>query len=464
MFLEKWIHERIRQDVEFSQHKGGENLKEITRQEVEEFQLFKLRKTLNYAHEKSGFYRDLFTKNAVDPEDVRSLQDLAKIPFTEPAVIAESPYKLLCIPLGEIARAFTLATTGTTGPPKKVFFTEKDIETITDSMAAVMKTALTCGGLSAERCVVQLFMPNGTPTSQADLISRGVKKMDGIPIIGDITMSTEEQVEAIKRARPDMLMGSAFRIYRITQIGRQFYNLGRIGVKIIFITSEYLSTPMRENLQTYWNGEVYHHYGMTETGLAAAIECQAHNGFHFDEADFLFEVVDPLTGEILKSGEEGELVFTTLSREGMPLIRYRTGDLACLISEPCGCGASTLQRISKVTKRIKSIVQVGKGEIIYPTLFDDVLYEIPNLVDYRVFLDRTEDKECLSFKIEVAGGQSIPLEEMKRVILKIPSIRKNIEADLMTEPRIELVKQGALRRTGRAKQRIIDERHRTQYQ
>jgi len=462
MFLEEWIHNKIRQEVkenpECQQYISEKDLKSITAKVIEDFQLFKLRRTLNHACQESVFYQELFYKHGINPGDVKSLSDLSKIPLTTPANLAEVPYKLLSVSLTKIDRVFTRVTSGTSGQPKKAFFTGNDLEIITDGMAAIMNMVLFSSGLAAQGCVIQSFLANGTPMSQVKLVARGVEKMGGLPVAGDITADTEEQIEAIEEARPVMLMGSAFRIYRITQEARQSHNLAEIGVKIIFITSEYLPPSMRRNLGNFWKAEVYHHYGMTEAGLSAAIECQAHDGFHFNEADFLFEVVDPATGEVLKDGEEGELIFTTLSREGMPLIRYRTGDISRLIRDPCKCGASTLGRIGTIMKRAGLVATIGQGKQIYPALFDDVLYAFSNLIDYRVFLARKGDKDCLTCKVELTEKEASLEEKLTEAILNIVPIRESLEANLLTQPRIEFVEPGEIKRAGRVKQRIIDNR------
>ena len=437
MWLEEWVRNKIQG-------------------EIESFQLFRLRRTLSLAYEKSAFYGNLFQQKGFKPEDLQSLGDMVKVPFTEPANLAQSPYKFLCTPLGEVARIFTLATSGTTGLPKKVFFTEGDLEVVTDHMGAVIKTTILSGGLNPGECVVHIFLPNRAPLDQADLVAKATQKIGSLPVIGDTTASTEEQIETIKRVKPTILMGSFYRIYRITQEARLSYNIGEWGVKILFITSEYVSRSARERMESCWKAEVYHHYGMTEMGLSAAIECQAHDGFHINEADFLFEVIDPATGEVLKEGEKGEIVFTTLSREGMPLIRYRTGDIARLIHQPCQCGASTL-RVGKIVRRVGGIARIGRGEI-YPSLFDDALYEIPELIDYRIFLSKEGERDGLTCKAEVAREKGVE-EGLLEAILNLPPIKESIEADLMTQPKIELVKLGELRRRERGKQRIMKEQN-----
>lgn len=457
MFLEQWIKDKIKraleEDPECSRYIAGGELTRLTRQEMEAFQLFKLRKTLKYACGKSAFYRNLFSSAGIEPDEVRSISDLAKIPFTESSELAQSPYEFLCISLAAVTKIFTLFTTGTTGAPKKVFFSEKEVEEIIDRMGALLKMILLCSGLTPDGCLVQMFIPDRTPISQAMLLSEAVKRIGATPIMGDITASTVEQIRAIEIAKPTVLVGSVSPIYRITQLARQSRDLSKIGVKVIVLTSEYLAKPIRESLQKYWSAEVYHHYGMTELGLACAAECQVHDGFHFSEADFLFEIVHPATGEVLPNGKEGELVVTTLSRDAMPLIRYKTGDLCALISTPCRCGAP-IHRISKVSKRIGNIVMIGKEEI-YPALFDEALYRIDEIIDYRVFLSEGH----LICKVAVTAERYALQQEITQAILSIPSIRKCIESYLFSQPEIEFVQLEELKREGRSrKQRIVNDR------
>ncbi len=459
--FEEWIHAKIRQvfqeDAGYRQFTGKTVLSEVTRSDIESLQLYRLKQTLRYAADNSPFYRDL--PGGIG--GVNSLDDLPKIPFTDPLDLEQSPYKLLCVSIGGIARVFSHFTTGTmSGRPKKIFFTYKDADAIVDSMAAIMETVMSGAGLMMEGSRVHIFLPNnGPPMSMAGLISRGVEQLGGIPVEGDCTAMTPEQIQAIEENKPAMLMGSAFRIWRITQEARETQDLASIGVKVVFITSEYLSKPMRQRLEEYWQAEVFHHYGMTEPGFAIGVECQAHDGFHFDETQLLFEVVDPDTGQVLEDGEEGELVFTTLQRDGMPLIRYRTGDVACLRREPCGCGASTLTRIGTLPKRVGLIVEIGAGEKIYTSLVDEALYEIPELIDYRVFISGDGDMDLLNCKVEVLGKPSDIEERVLQKLIAISPVRKSVESGLLARPTVELVERGVLRRGGRRmKRRIVDER------
>jgi phenylacetate-coenzyme A ligase PaaK-like adenylate-forming protein len=163
-------------------------------------------------------------------------------------------------------------------------------------MAAILGTVLDAAGLGRAGSRVQIYLPDkGPPLSMARLVAQGMEQIGGTGLIGECYTCTEEQIQSIEELKPDMIMGSAFRVWRMTQEASIDHDLARLGVKVIFVTSEYLSRPMRDRLQAAWNCQVFHHYGMTEPGFAIGIECQEHAGFHFNEADLLFEVVDPAT-------------------------------------------------------------------------------------------------------------------------------------------------------------------------
>ncbi len=456
VFLESWLHSIIRQkitaDTEYRQFIGKESLERVTRADVENYQLFQLRKTLSYVYEKSSFYKELFLSNGIRPEDVRSLADLARIPFTNPSDLAENPYRFVCVSLGDVARVTTFTTSGTTAPEKRVFCTEADIERMTDFMGVGMRAVATAGD------VVQIMLPFSSENNQGGLLARGVEKIGAFPVRAGISLSAEEQLDLARQHKSTILFAPTPRMYRITQELQGSHALNELGIKTVFVTSGYLSEPMRGRLQTVWNSDVHTHYGLTEMGLGVAVECHAHNGYHFNEVDLLLEVIDPDTGSVIGDGREGELVFTTLTREGTPLIRYRTHDISRLISEPCPCGAATLLKFGKISRRLESVVRVGDGDAIYPSLFDELLYRIPQVVDYRVTLSRANGRDTLAFVVEVTQVGDDLHREIRGLLSTLPVMRGNIRAGKMTEPSLELVGLGELKRGGRAKKMIIDNR------
>jgi phenylacetate-coenzyme A ligase PaaK-like adenylate-forming protein len=304
--------------------------------------------------------------------------------------------------------------------------------------------------------VVQIMLPSGPPNSQADLLGKGVKKMGGAPILVG-TAPTPEQVKAIREFRPKVLFGSTSRVYRLTKEAEVTDDLSDLGVKVLFTTSEYLSPSMRENLKRSWHADVIVHYGLTEMGLGVAVECQSGDGYHFNEADLLLEIVDPETGEVLGLGEEGEMVFTTLNREAMPLIRYRTHDISKLLDKPCDCGATSMKKFAPTTRRKEGVVKTKAGEL-YPSLLDEAIFKIPNIVDWRAEFVKDGAEEGLRIQVETTTGTEVENKEIRNALLEIEAIRQGLKCGNLKLPEVEILASGSLTRTARAKKLILDNR------
>jgi phenylacetate-CoA ligase len=453
IFLESWLHniilKKFQEDIELRQWLRQEELTQITREVIDQYHLFQFKKTLAYASEKSVFYRDLLKKTGLKIEDIKSLSDISKVPFTNPEDISENPYYFACIPLGDITHITTFTSSGTTGPQKRIFFNDNDLNQMTDFMAVGMKT------VAVEGNVVQIMLPSSRPNDQSDLLSQGVRKMGGLPVVTGTGLDSEEQLRNIDHYHPAVIFAAVSRMWRITEETYHQNDLKTKGVKTLFVTSEYLSESMRRQLQRIWNCDVHAHYGMTEMGLGVAVECHAHDGFHFNEVDLMVEVIDPETGEVLGEDAEGELVFTAFNREAMPIIRYRTHDLSRLIGGTCQCGASTLKKFAPVTRRLESIVKIG-GDDLYPAAFDELLFSIPDVIDYQVSLSKEGNKDILSFKIEVVKKDETIQELITGKLLNHPIIRKYLDINMLDLSPIELLSQGNLTSLNRAKKLISD--------
>jgi phenylacetate-CoA ligase len=454
IYLEEWLHNRIRYealaDPDLWDLPGGGTPERLTRADVERYHLFRLRRLLSYVHENSSFYRDLFDKNHIKPSDIVSLADLAKIPFTDQADLARNPNHFLCGSHGDVARATTFTTSGTTGPEKRVYCTNEDIERIIEFMGAGMRT------VTEKEDVVQIMLPSGSTSNQADLLEKGVLKIGAKAVKAGLSLSSEEQLGLIKKHGTTVIFGVASPVYRMTQELKGVHALDGLGVKTIFLTS-FLADAQREYLRRVWNCDVHSHYGLTEMGLAVAVECHAHDGYHFNEADLLLEIIDPETGRVLDEGE-GELVFTTLTRQGTPLIRYRTNDIARLIPEPCPCGAATLRRFGPVKRRLELVVRLAGGHLIYPSLFDEVLYTLADLVDYDLRVTGTGGRERLHFTVETIGQDPDIRDRVRQLLLHEPAPRPLFAEGTMDEPEIVVIPPGGILQMGRAKKKIIDER------
>ena len=459
MHLELWIHAvidaNLQSDEEFRRFAGQDSFRFPSRTGVETYQLYKLRQTIRTCLKDSAFYRELFGNALALPENIR---DLTRLPFTEPRHLSENPYRFLCTSQAQIARPYTFITSGTTGPKKKIFWTQNDLDRITDFMAAGIGTVANPGDS------VLILLPDGRPNSQSDLLRQGVLKLGAKPFVANVDLTALELLEAIEESRCRIIFGYTRKIFRLSKELERHQNLRVRGVEVLFLAAEYLPGAMRQELKRLWNCDIRTHYGLTEMGLGVAVECEAHDGLHFNEADLLLEIVHPETGAPVPAGEEGELVFTTLTREAMPLIRYRTHDLSRRVSDSCICGAASLLKIDTVKKRLEAIATIGDGDEIYPALFDDVLFEIPGVVDYQVIATKAVGEagefgmDRLDFKVEMVPDQAGGISEIRRKLLSAPIIAKNLSAQKMLEPGIELVAWGGLQSVGRAKKMLIDRR------
>ncbi|MBN2243654.1 MAG: phenylacetate--CoA ligase family protein [Acidobacteria bacterium] len=456
IYLQSWlqgvIEDNLRTDAEFRRFSGKERASSFTRSDVESYRDFNLRRTLRYAYEKSAFYRERFDRAGMKPSDIAGYEDLVKLPLTDPRDLAQHPYRFLCIPQSAVARPCIFVTSGTTGPQKEIFWSRWDLERITDFMAAGI------GTVAARNDTVQILLFDGRPYSQADLLRRGILKFGASPVVSGAARSPEEQLAVLEKSHSAILFGYAGQIYRMTKELEALRDLESMGLKALFLAGEYLPAARRCELESIWNCRVHTHYGLTEMGLGVAVECSAQNGYHFNEADLLLEIIDPATGRRSKPGEEGELVFTTLTREAMPLIRYRTHDLSRLIENPCPCGAVSLLRFDAVRKRLESIVRLSDGAEIYPALFDDLLFAVPDVIDYRVRIMKHGGRDRLMFEIETARDTTRVLARIRRRLFSAPVICAGRDAGTMDEPHVAVVPMGSLETADRAKKMIVDSR------
>lgn len=313
------------------------NISRLTRQEMEAYQLEKIKETLAWAVGNSPFYKERFGGFKVN-----TWEDVNKLPFTCPEDVRNFGEQMVCLPQSRISRIVTMETSGTAGKPKRIYFTEEDQELTIDFFHNGMQL------LVDPSDTVLILMPCRRPGSIGDLLREGLERLGaktvpyGLPAGGDderILELMEERGVTCCVALPTHLAALAEKAAS-----------RRIPMKTVLLSAEYVSPESREQIHKTWGCRIFEHYGMTEMGLGCAVSCGALCGCHIREADLYLEIIDPETGRVLPDGEEGEVVFTTLTRKGMPFIRYRTRDWSSFLKEPCGCG-SILKRISRVGDR-----------------------------------------------------------------------------------------------------------------
>lgn len=361
----------------------------LTREKIHLYQLAKLNETLHLASEKSSFYREHLSGA---PPDISGLEDMARVPFTTPADIATSPLRFLCVSQDEIRRVVTLSSSGTTGKPKRLYFTADDQELTVDFFHVGMST------LAEPGYRVLILLPGGRPGSVGDLLQKGLVRLGAIGVKHGPVRDASYTLEVAHGGNIHCMVGIPTHVLRLVRCGENLHH-----IKSVLLTTDHVPDAILGVVEGAWGCKVYNHYGMTEMGLGGGVECDARRGYHLREADMYFEIVDPVTGRPLEDGETGEVVFTTLTRRGMPLIRYRTGDLSRFIPGDCPCGTA-LKTLERVRCRMDGIVGLGRAGHITIADLDEALFPIDGLLDFSAAVDHAEGKDLLHIRVNTVGG------------------------------------------------------------
>ena len=449
--LEEWMAIKARmtfkRNPELKGRIGRKTLDEVTREDFNEYQLFRVREQMRYAEENSPYYRNKFKDAGVRPEDINTWDDLEKIPFTEPVDLAESPFYFFAVSRTKLRNEFT--TTGTTGHRKTIGYTTNDLVSKVDIVASALKDIGMRDGDS-----LHIMFPLVTAWDPS-LIMAGACKILGYGSSICSETDIKKQYQTIKDSNATYIIGLPSFIYRVTMLMGKDVDLKSLGIKKIISTSEPLSESMRKRLEEAWGCKVLDVWGMTEFGLACAVECDEQNGLHTDEANLLFEVIDPETGKHVPDGQVGELVITSLSAECSVLIRYRTHDIAAMLAPPCGCGAHFNRRLKKPSGRMDLQFKIGMGRKIYPVLFDEAVFIDGSVIDYQVKITKEGYKDVLTFEVE----SKEPSDDLKGRLVDsighIMEIEDAMNEDLLDTPRVEFVDVGTMEYTIKAK-KIVD--------
>ena len=303
---------------------------------------------------------------------------------------------MVCVSQDEIARIITLQSSGTTGAPKRLFFTEEDIEATRQFFHIGMQNMVASGQM------VAILLPGATPDSTGHLLAVALERMQVTSHILGLVDDPEAAARNLTGLRPDVLVGFPVQILAIAQTAVHLgLDLGPI--RSVLLCSDYIPESLSTRLGNLLGCEIFSHYGTVETGLGGGVDCAAHQGAHLREHDLLIEVIGRDTAAPLPPGQWGELVVTTLNRTGMPLIRYRTGDLSRLLPGPCPCG-SHIQRLDKVWGRIDQIRSLQSGKDLTLAEVDERLFTIPGLLDCKASLRAASRQDTLHLALSVLPG------------------------------------------------------------
>lgn len=391
----------------------------LTRQAIERYQLAQLRKTVALVKDKSAFYRSKLA--GIDPDEIVSFTRFAELPFTTPQDIRDNPHVFLCTPQKDIERIVSLQSSGTTGEPKRIFFTKEDQELTIDFFDYGMRNLV---GPSDR---IMILLPWELPGSVGDLLKLGLLKMKAYPIPYGPVYNTADAIDVAFKQKATSMVGIPTHVLRMAR-HRNGDSL-RGMIKSVLLSTDYVPDSISKAIEDAWGCKVFNHYGTTEMGLGGGVQCAARSCYHMREADLYFEIIDPETGRPLPEGEPGEVVFTTLTRQGMPLIRYRIGDVSCFVPGACPCG-SKLRQMDIVRGRVAGKKKLA-GRPLSIVELDEAIFQVEGVLNYRCELSEDAGKEMLTVDVLVAEGNQTGKDASSRQVHKalhqVPAVANGLD-------------------------------------
>lgn len=422
----------------------------MPRNELKELQLERLRETVENVFFNVPHYRKLMQFAGVEPKDIKTLQDINKLPFTVKTDLRDNyPYGMFAVPLSEIVRIHS--SSGTTGKPTVVGYTRNDI----NNWAELMARSLASGGAS-KNDVIHNAYGYGLFTGGLG-VHHGAERLGAsvIPISGG---NTKRQVMIMRDFGSTVLTCTPS--YALV-IGEALEEMGLTSQDIFLKYGVFGAEPWSENMRLEIEKKLgisaVDIYGLSEVlGPGVAIECQCKNGLHIQEDHFIVEIIDPDTGEVVPEGEKGELVFTSLTKEGFPIIRYRTRDISSISTEPCPCGRTSV-RMSRVSGRTDDMLII-RGVNVFPSQVESILLDIGQTEPhYLLVVDRFNNLDLLTVKVEVSAsvfesGSVRRLEQLEE------EIAQALASGLGLSVNVQLVEPKSLDRSEGKAKRVIDNR------
>lgn len=419
----------------------------LSKEDMQAIQLDRLQTVIHRVYEKVPYYRQLFDKYGVSPQDIKRLEDIVKLPFTgKEALIDNYPFGLFAVPMKEIVRVH--ASSGTTGKQKVIGYTRHDVRTWSALVARIVSMA----GVTDED-VAQVCFGYGLFTGGFGL-HYGLEKV-GAAIIPSSTGNTERQLALMQDFGTTVMIATpSYALYMAEVAEDMGIDTSKLKLRVGLFGAEPCSDNMKNAIEQRWHIRATDNYGLSELGgPGVAGECECGEGMHINEDQFFPEVIDPETGVPLGCGQVGELVLTSLTKEAFPIVRYRTRDITMLINEPCSCGRTTI-RMKKVVTRADDMLII-KGVNVYPSQIESIVMETEGVgPHYQLIVSQKGYLDDLEVQVELSGdkftGKFKELEDIETLL------RQRIQRDLGFSTRVKLVEPRSLERTKGKATRVID--------
>ena len=428
-------------------HLFNAKIETMPRKKIQELQLERLQKIVHLVYETVPYYKQRFKALNVKPEDIKTLADVRKLPFTTKDDLRKNaPFGMMTTSLDNCIELH--ASSGTTGVPVTACYTRGDLEVWSE----VMARCLSMSGLT-KKDIFQNPIPYGTFTG-AFGFHYGAQKI-GALVIPSGKGQSERQIKLMEYYGTTFLSGVASYAMRLGQVALEMgLDPKHLKVRNGLFGAEMFTPGLKKRIMETWDMDVHDIYGLTEMcGPGVSTDCDQHDGLHLWEDHFLVECVDPLTLESVEDEEEGEIVLTTLTKEGMPLLRYRTRDIAKLYeTKTCECGRTHV-RHSMIKGRSDDMIII-RGTNIYPGQVESVLMNNPSVGgNWRMVLTTEQDVDMLT--VEVETKQRLSIADMEQLGQKL---KVDIQSVIVFTPRVDVLPPNAILETGLKAKRVIDNR------
>ncbi len=425
----------------------------LPRAELDELQLAKLKETVKRVYEKVPAYRTKMDERNIKPEKIQSLKDIKELPFTNKKDLRDNyPFGLFAVPKSELVRIH--ASSGTTGKPTVAGYTRNDLKAWTELVTRIA----VLGGASRED-TAQICFGYGMFTGALGL-HYGLENL-GAGVCPTSSGNTQKQIMYMKDFGTTLLVATPSYALHIAEVAKSMgiNPSADLKVKTGLFGGEGMTEPMREEMYKLWGSDmkVTQNYGMSELmGPGVSGECLELCGMHINEDHFIPEIINPETGQVLPPGSKGELVITCITKEALPLIRYRTGDITCLMYEPCKCGRTTV-RMENLSGRCDDMLII-RGVNVFPTQIEEVLLKTPEIgPHYEIIIDRKNHLDTMEIKVELVDDTLLDsyakLEELNK------RIRGSLKVVLGLDADIKLVAPRSLKRFEGKARRVTDSRN-----
>ncbi len=429
----------------------NEEFETLPREALEALQLKRLKQVVQRVYHTVGFYRKAFDDAGVRPEDIKTLDDLKRLPFTTKQDLRDNyPFGMFSVPMSNVVRIH--ASSGTTGRPTVVGYTKRDI----DMWAELMARCFAAAGLTKNDVVHNAY---GYGLFTGGLGAHyGAEKLGAsvIPMSGG---NTKKQIMILQDFGPTAICCTPSYALYLAEMGEEMgVDMRSLRLKVGILGAEPWSEKMRIEIENKLDIMALNIYGLSEVlGPGVSMECaEGRNGLHVFEDHFIVEVINPESGEVLPYGETGELVFTTLTKEAFPLIRYRTRDISRLMPETCKCGR-TFVRMDRVSGRSDDMLII-RGVNVFPSQIESVLMDVEGLEPhYQLIVDREGALDTLEVQVEVS--EKIFSDEVRKLQEMEKRIAKDIKDYLGVTAKVKLVEPKTLKRFEGKAQRVIDKRN-----